>query len=74
MDGLGRWLLVLLGLLLLSNVGDWIGIRTADRWPRVSKAFLKLGNDTSAFAMGLLGLLLVVVVLRSLGWVPPSRG
>lgn len=73
MDGLGRWLLVLLGLLLLSNIGDWMGLRLAARHPRLSKAFLKLGADTSAFAMGLLGLVLVTVVLRALGWLPLSR-
>ncbi len=67
-------LLILLGLLLLSNLGDWLGIKTAERHPRLSQSFLKLGESTFTFAVGLLGLVLVVFTLRTLGWISPTRG
>lgn len=67
-------LLILLGLLLLSNLGDWLGIKTAERYPRLSTAFLGLGERTFTFAVGLMGLVLVVIALRSLGWISTTRG
>ena len=41
-----------------------------DRWPRLKEHILKLGEAACTFALGLMGFLIVVVVLRALGWIP----
>lgn len=69
METTRRLFLVLLGLLILGGVGFLIAVRL-HRWPRVQHGFVRLGDAVVTFALGLLGLFLVVTVLRALGWIP----
>lgn len=66
-----RLILIVLGLLILGGVGFLIAVRL-HRWPRIHAAFLRLGDAAITMALGLVGLALVVVVLRALGWIPPT--
>lgn len=63
--------LILLGLLILGGVGLLLGA-WAHRWPRFRVALTRMGEAAVQMALGLLALYTVVLVLRSLGWLPPS--
>lgn len=67
---LARVFLVLLGLLILAVVAWWCAIAVPERFPRIARAFQRLGDAVLTFALGTLGFLLVVVVLRAFGWIP----
>lgn len=64
--------MILLGLLILGGMAFLIAVRVK-RWPRVQHGFVRLGDAVVTFALGLLGYVLVVLVLRALGWLPPSN-
>jgi hypothetical protein len=65
-------LLAVLGTVLLGGVAlvlaTWV-----DQWPRLRHVFIRLGDATVTFALGFLGFILVVLVFRALGWLPPAR-
>jgi uncharacterized membrane protein YidH (DUF202 family) len=62
--------LVLLGLLLLGGVGYLLAAWAPQRWPRLQAALVRLGDAVFQMALGITGLVIVVVVLRALGWIP----
>ena len=64
-----RLLIVLLGLLLLGALGLLLGA-WSERWPRVRFAFLRVGDAAITVALGFMGLWLVIVVFRAIGWLP----
>jgi len=64
-----RFVLVLIGLLILGGVAFLIAVQL-DRWPRARKGFLRLGDAIFTFALGLIGYVLVLVILRAFGWLP----
>lgn len=70
-QGLRNLILVLLGLMVLWGLGLVVASRLA-RWPFMRAAFQRLGEAAQTFALGLLGLVIVVIVLRALGWIPPN--
>ena len=67
-----RLLIVLLGLLLLGALGLLLGA-WADRWPRVRYGFIRAGDAAITVALGFIGLWLVIVVFRAIGWLPPPQ-
>lgn len=69
MEGGKRLLLVLMGLLILAGVAFLVAIRLG-RWPRLQHGFVRLGDAAITFALGLMGFVAVVLILRALGWLP----
>ena len=69
MDGLTRLALILLGLLILGGAAFLIAVRF-HRWPKLQHGFVRLGDAAITFALGLMGLVTVVLLLRALGWLP----
>jgi hypothetical protein len=66
------FMLVLLGLLILGGLAFLLAVRVR-RWPELHTGFIRLGDAVISFALGLTGLAIVVIVLRALGWIPPTR-
>lgn len=63
--------LVLMGLLILGGVAFLIAVRLT-QWPRARAGFVRLGDAVISFALGLMGFAMVVLILRALGWLPPT--
>ncbi len=66
-----RFTLIMMGLLILGGLAFLIAVRL-HRWPKLQHGFVRLGDAIVTFAIGLLGLWLVVLLLRALGWLPPA--
>jgi hypothetical protein len=60
-------LLIVIGALYALGALTMLVATWCDRWPRLKASLLKLGEAAGAFALGLLGFALVVLILRAAG-------
>jgi hypothetical protein len=62
--------LVLLGLLVLGGAAYLLAAWVPRSGTRLQAALVKLGDAAVQMGLGLVGLVIVVTVLRALGWIP----
>ena len=70
MNALRPLVLVLLGLLVLGSAAYLLAGWVPRSWPRLQVATVKVGDAAVQMGVGLVGLVIVVTVLRALGWIP----